>query len=174
MPRRPVRRGRRVDGRVNPVGPMGVEVEEVELEQAPATLTFAVSTVTKRYASWDRREPQKRTGGTTIAADLDGIPPSVTMTLVPGQPMTGDLAPVHVRDLATAIRGLWSVPPHAAAVAPWRDDLPFARRLTDGPQPTDVGMRSSLNARPTKRIRSGRPVRPASGSRHDWSLPSGS
>lgn len=123
------------------------------------TLIFAASAVTKRYTSWERREPHREWAALRhihryapglvprpIAADLDGVPPSVTMTLVPGQSMTGDLTPVHVRGLAVAICSLWSVPLDAAAIEPWRDDLPFARRLTDGRKPIEPTAAAAYDA----------------------------
>lgn len=123
------------------------------------TLTFATSTVTKRYTSWERRQPHREWAALQhihrhapglaprpIAADLDGIPPTVTMTLVPGQPMTGDLTPEHVRGLAGAIHSLWSVPLDHPVIEPWRDDLPFARRLTDGRQPIEPTAAAAYDA----------------------------
>ena len=87
------------------------------------TLTFAAGTVTKRYTSWDRGEPRREWAALQhihrhapdlapqpITADLDNVPPTVTMTVVPGQPMNANLTPSQVRALTTAIRGLWAVP----------------------------------------------------------------
>lgn len=123
-------------------------------------LTFAASSVTKRYTSWDRDEPRREWAALRhihrhapdlvpqpIAADLDAVPPTVTMAIVPGQPMTADLTPVHIRGLTEAIRALWAVPHRDADdIPPWRDDLPFARRLTDGPRPTEPTAAAAYDA----------------------------
>jgi Ser/Thr protein kinase RdoA (MazF antagonist) len=123
-------------------------------------LTFAGNSVTKRYTSWDRGEPRREWAALQhihrhapdlvphpIAADLDSVPPTVTMTIVPGQPMTRNPSPVHIRGLATAIGALWAVPlEDASDIPPWRDDLPFARRLTDGPRPTDPTAAAAYDA----------------------------
>jgi Ser/Thr protein kinase RdoA (MazF antagonist) len=123
-------------------------------------LTFAAGTVTKRYTSWDRGEPRREWAALKhihrhapdlvpqpVAADLTGVPPTVTMTIVPGQPMTADLTPGHIRDLATAIRTLWAVPfADLTDIPPWQDDLPLARRLTDGPRPTEPTAAAAYDA----------------------------
>ncbi len=71
-----------------------------------------------------------------VAADLDADPPTVTMTVVPGEPLDGSLTPAQLDALATGIIALWAVPfDSLAEVGPWEDILPFARRLTDGPRP---------------------------------------
>jgi aminoglycoside phosphotransferase (APT) family kinase protein len=71
-----------------------------------------------------------------VAADLDTVPPTVIMTVVPGVPLRGALAPSHLDALASAIGALWAVPfDSLAKLGPWKDILPFARRLTAGPRP---------------------------------------
>jgi Ser/Thr protein kinase RdoA (MazF antagonist) len=123
-------------------------------------LTFAANSVTKRYTSWDRGEPGREWAALRhihrhapdlvpqpIASDLDAVPPTVTMSIIPGRQMTADLAPVHLRGLAEAIRALWAVP-HLEAddIPPWRDDLPYARRFTDGPRPTEPTAAAAYDA----------------------------
>lgn len=63
---------------------------------------------------------------------LAGDPPSVTMTVIPGSPLRGPLSPAQIDALVEAIHRLWSIP----FDGPWRDDLPFARRLLLVPRPT--------------------------------------
>jgi hypothetical protein len=68
-----------------------------------------------------------------IAADLDSVPPAVTMSVVPGEPLAGDLTSDQVEGLVAAVTALWAVPHDE--LGPWRDDLRFARQLTGGPRP---------------------------------------
>jgi phosphotransferase family enzyme len=62
---------------------------------------------------------------------FQGDPPTLTMSVVPGSPLSGRLSPAQGEALVQAIHRLWSIP----FDGPWRDDLPFARRLTGGPRP---------------------------------------
>ena len=71
-----------------------------------------------------------------VAADLDTVPPTVTMTVVPGVPLRGALTATQLDALASAIGALWAVPfDSVAEVGPWEDILPLVRRLTEGPRP---------------------------------------
>ena len=71
-----------------------------------------------------------------MAADLDTDPPTVTMTVVPGEPLGGSLTAPQSDALATGILALWAVSLESVTeVDPWVDVLPFARRLTEGPRP---------------------------------------
>jgi Ser/Thr protein kinase RdoA (MazF antagonist) len=124
------------------------------------TLIFGARTVTKRYAAWDRGEPRREWAAlrhiyrhapdlapTPVAAGLDDVPPSVTMTIVPGQPLTTELSTAQASALAAAIRDLWTVPvDDAYDVQPWSDDLAFARRLTDGPRPDEPTTAAAYDA----------------------------
>lgn len=69
-------------------------------------LTFEAGAVTKRYTSWARDEPRREWKALRhlhrhapdlvprpVAADLDGAPPTVTMTIVEGRPLAGEPAP---------------------------------------------------------------------------------
>lgn len=64
---------------------------------------------------------------------LDGDPPAVTMTVIPGSPLSGPLSPAQIDALVEAIHRLWSIP----FDGPWRDDLRFARHLTAIPRPSN-------------------------------------
>jgi Ser/Thr protein kinase RdoA (MazF antagonist) len=110
-------------------------------------LTFAGPRLTKRYTSWQRGEHRREWAALRhihshapdlvpepIAADLDGVPPSVVMTVVAGEPMDADPTPEQIQALVAAICALWAVPDGGGG-GPWSDDLHFARRLTDGPRP---------------------------------------
>jgi hypothetical protein len=124
------------------------------------TLTFAAGTVTKRYTSWNRGEPRREWAALQhihrhapdlapqpITADLDNVPPTVTMTVVPGQPMNANLTQSQIRALTTAIRGLWAIPlDDPTNLPPWCDDLPFARRLTNEPRPTEPTAAAAYDA----------------------------
>lgn len=123
-------------------------------------LVFAASTLTKRYRSWHRGEPrrewsalqhiQRHAPGLApepVTADLDSVPPSVTMRIIPGEPLAGELTPAQLRGLTTAITTLWAVPHHSlTGIEPWRDDLRFARELTDGTRPAGDGAAAAYDA----------------------------
>jgi Ser/Thr protein kinase RdoA (MazF antagonist) len=111
------------------------------------TLTFDGPLLVKRYASWARGEHRREwsvlqhvhrhrpdLAPTPVSADLDAVPPTVTMTVVPGTPLTEHPSPIQLDALTTAITTLWTVP---LPDQPWRDDLHLARRLVDGPRPAD-------------------------------------
>jgi hypothetical protein len=111
-------------------------------------LTFAGETVTKRYTSWDRDEHRREWAALRqvwrhapglaprpLAAALDSRPPLVTMSALQGQPLSGVLTGDQTDALATAITTLWRVSPDAPGIGGWRDDLAYARLLTDRPRP---------------------------------------
>jgi len=99
---------------------------------------------TKVFTAWDRGEHLREwavlqhihahdpdLAPRPISADLDAHPPVVRMTLVPGSPLPARPTPAQAEALVAAITRLWSIP----FDGPWRDDLAFARRLTDSPRP---------------------------------------
>ncbi|MBO0869807.1 MAG: aminoglycoside phosphotransferase family protein [Micromonosporaceae bacterium] len=112
-------------------------------------LTFAGARLTKRYTSWHRNEHRREWAALKhihshagdlvpepIEADLDAVPPAIVMTVVAGEPLGAKPTPDQIRALTVAISTLWNIPHHDSAVIdPWRDDLDFARRLTEGPRP---------------------------------------
>jgi hypothetical protein len=114
-------------------------------------LAVADGLVTKRYTSWRRGEHRREwavlrrlhrhaegLAPQPIRATLDATPPTVTMTLVPGRPLSGGCGGVEVAGLSAALRTLWSVPLGGEpTVDDWTDDLHFARPLveTDWPDP---------------------------------------
>ncbi|MBO0882064.1 MAG: phosphotransferase [Mycobacterium sp.] len=113
-------------------------------------LTFAGTVLTKRYRSWSRDEHRREWSvlqrvhrhapdlvPRPLAADLDADPPSITMTVVRGEPMQGVPTAIQLDGLAAALKELWAVPHDSLApVGSWTDDLDFARRLTAGPRPS--------------------------------------
>jgi aminoglycoside phosphotransferase (APT) family kinase protein len=86
------------------------------------------TTVTKHYTSWPRAEPAREWAALTLlsgaAPDLVPAPltlstdptPWITMTVVPGQPLSGRLTPAQLTAFGAALETLWSVPP--AGLAP--------------------------------------------------------
>jgi hypothetical protein len=111
------------------------------------TLTFDGPLLVKRYMSWARGEHRREwsvlqlvhrhrpdLAPTPVSADLDAVPPTVTMTVVPGTPLTEHPSPDQLDALTAAITALWTVPRPDEAQ---RDDLHLARRLVDAPRPTD-------------------------------------
>ena len=114
-------------------------------------LTFGDSEFTKRYTSWSRGEHRREWAILRLAhchapglvpaplhAELDAAPPVITMSRLPGEPLSGRLAARQLDALAIAVTRLWTVP--LDAYQPVDADGPvdfssFARRLTDGPRP---------------------------------------
>ncbi|GAB4053924.1 hypothetical protein GCM10028775_41750 [Catellatospora paridis] len=112
-------------------------------------LTVEGTRLTKRYVSWERDEHLREWAvlrlayrhepdlvPQPLAADLTATPPTVTMSVVPGEPLAGELTPAQADALHAALTALWRVPHEELAAAwPWSDDLRFARMLTGGPRP---------------------------------------
>lgn len=120
-------------------------------------LTFGGGLVVKRYRSWARGEHRREwaslrqvhrfrpdLGPRPVAADLDADPPTVTMTVVPGEPLPERPSPQQIDALATGVRSLWTVPPPEPHVRP--DDLGLARRLVDGRRPVGAAAASAYDA----------------------------
>jgi len=94
--------------------------------------------VTKRYASWDRGEPQREWALLTllaehapglapmpVRAELDACPPSIVMTKVPGRVLRGEhVTGEQIRAMATALNRLHQTIPaqvvEATEPAAWR------------------------------------------------------
>jgi aminoglycoside phosphotransferase (APT) family kinase protein len=112
-------------------------------------VTVSGATLTKRYTSWGRGEHvrewavlqhlERHAPGLAprpLAADLRSSPPAITMSVVPGVPLTGRPGTEQIAGLAAAIKRLWDVPPgDLAELCPRVDDLNFARMLTAGTRP---------------------------------------
>jgi hypothetical protein len=92
--------------------------------------------LTKTYASWDRGEHIREWTALRrihecapdlvprpLSADLDARPPTITMSVLPGTPLSGPLDDQQLTGLATALVELWSVPkPDLAPRWPADDD----------------------------------------------------
>lgn len=114
-------------------------------------LTVSGTVLTKRYRSWSRGEHRREWSvlqhvyrhapdlvPRPLAADLDADPPTVTMAVLPGEPLGGVLTAAQLDALTSAVKRLWAVPHDSRApIDPWAHDLEFARRLTAGPRPAD-------------------------------------
>ncbi|QFY11700.1 phosphotransferase [Nonomuraea phyllanthi] len=88
--------------------------------------------VIKRYRSWDRLEPHREwtalhllaehapgLAPTPLGADLDGTPPTLVMSRLPGTPLRGQVAgPEQVRALAAALTRLHRTVPAAESLKP--------------------------------------------------------
>jgi len=98
-------------------------------------LSVVDGVVVKRFRSWARGEPAREwlilrqlaehapgLGPAPVRADLDADPPSVTMSLVPGVPLTAAPTAPQLDALAAALCRLWTVP---------ADGLPPRRYLPD-------------------------------------------
>jgi len=110
---------------------------------------FADSRLVKRYTSWERGEHLREwsvlqrvhrhapdLAPRPIAADLESVPPVITMSMVPGTPLTKVVTRSQSEGLVAAITALWTVPYDGiVGVAPRVNDLDFARRMTAGPRP---------------------------------------
>ena len=96
--------------------------------------------ITKTYTGWDRDQHLREwTALNLVAAQQPGLaprpvralldhrPPSVTMTIIPGQPITGQWSDDQINLAATTLRRLWTVPSDGLAPidmhdpAYWRD-----------------------------------------------------
>ncbi|MFD3404816.1 aminoglycoside phosphotransferase family protein [Kribbella sp. NPDC058693] len=85
------------------------------------TISVSGSTLTKHYTSWSRNEPDREWAALTLlsAAAPELVPhplartpaPSLTMTVVPGQPLTTPLTSAQITALGDALEALWSFPP---------------------------------------------------------------
>jgi aminoglycoside phosphotransferase (APT) family kinase protein len=113
--------------------------------------------VTKRYASWDRGEPQREWALLTllaehapglapmpVRAELDACPPSIVMTKVPGRVLRGEhVTGEQIRAMATALNRLHQTIPaqvvEATEPAAWRPAAAVDKvRAWAGKQP-DLG-----------------------------------
>jgi len=108
---------------------------ERELVTHTHDLTVDAGVLTKQYRSWARDEPAREWAALSLAhahtadlvprplaARLDERPPSVSMTVVPGEPLRGPLTADQLDALETALRRLWAVP---------ADGLPARRSTSD-------------------------------------------
>jgi hypothetical protein len=90
-------------------------------------LTVSGGVVVKRFRSYDRGEHRREWQGLRLldryapglaprplAADLDAHPPTVTMTHLPGTPLTGRLDSRRLQEVATALDRLHAAVPAAA------------------------------------------------------------
>lgn len=125
-------------------------------------LEFTDQAVTKRYRSWSRGEPtrewlmlrhlDRHTPGLAprpIRSDLNGDPPWITMSRLPGQTlaaMSASVSAQQIRALVEAITTLWSVPLDLPGDLGIPDDLAFARRLTVIPLPAEPEAASAVKA----------------------------
>jgi Ser/Thr protein kinase RdoA (MazF antagonist) len=85
-------------------------------------LTSHGQMVTKTYTSWSRNEPTREWAAlqTIAAAAPNLVPtplnlsaaaqPSLTMSRLPGRPLSGTLTPEELAGLEAALRTLWSIP----------------------------------------------------------------
>lgn len=85
-------------------------------------ITISGDVVHKRYVAWDRGEPEREWAALELLArKAPGLAPApierttqdgrpvVVMSLLPGRPLTGDLAPAQQGGLADALRRLFAV-----------------------------------------------------------------
>lgn len=96
--------------------------------------------ITKTYRSWARGEHRREWAALNllaehrpglapepVRADLEGTPPSITMTVVPGRPIAGRWTDDQVDLLAEAMTRLWSVPTELDSIGVHAPD--YWRRL---------------------------------------------
>jgi aminoglycoside phosphotransferase (APT) family kinase protein len=81
-------------------------------------VTINGATLTKRYTSWSRGEPEREwTALQLLAMHVPGLTPSplsrdpLSMTLVPGDPLSGSLTSAQLSALGDALDTLWSITP---------------------------------------------------------------
>lgn len=105
--------------------------------------------ITKTYRSWSRQEHRREwdtlrrvavhqpgLAPTPVRATLDEEPPSVTMTVLPGRPITGRWTDVRVRLLSEAMRRLWSVPCAGMAAIDMHDPTYWRDLAARSPRPS--------------------------------------
>lgn len=123
-------------------------------------LVFAGTSVVKRYTSWGRGEHVREwsvlnrvhehaphLAPRPLAADLDAVPPAITMSAVPGTPLPATPATPQTEALTAALTTLWRTPQRGlAGVDPWTGDLAFARALTARPRPAGGVLASAYDA----------------------------
>ncbi len=86
-------------------------------------LAVSGASLVKRYTSWDRGEHRREWAvlnhlqahmpglvPVPLHADLDAEPPSIRMSVLPGEPLRGELTRAQLDALDVALRALWSVP----------------------------------------------------------------
>jgi len=88
------------------------------------TVEVTGEVLTKHYSSWSRDEPGREWAALTLLAQhapglaptplVDGAAPRpwVSMTVLPGQPLSGALTGAQLDALGDALTTLWSVDPH--------------------------------------------------------------
>lgn len=115
--------------------------------------------VTKTYRDW-RRDEHRREWWTLeqlaehapglapapIEADLDGEPPSITMTAVAGRPVSGRWTEAQVDLLADALDRLWSVPVGESRPIDFQTPAAWRRLATSTPAPTEDGPERAAHA----------------------------
>jgi Phosphotransferase enzyme family len=107
--------------------------------------------LTKRYASWQRGEHRREWAilrqahwfqpdlvPRPVREELDADPPSLTMTVLAGEPLPARPDPRQLDALATAIRTLWSVPVGDLGPRPWAHPVDAASLLVQGRRPDAV------------------------------------
>jgi Ser/Thr protein kinase RdoA (MazF antagonist) len=85
------------------------------------TISVSGSVLTKHYTSWSRNEPDREWAALTLLSEAipDLVPhplsrtpaPSLTMTTLPGEPLTAPVRVPQLTALGDAIETLWSIPP---------------------------------------------------------------
>src|SRR3954452_9179019 len=82
------------------------------------------SALTKHYTSWSRDEPGREWAALTLLSrQAPGLVPAplaqasnprpwVSMSVLPGEPLSGSLTPEQLEGLGDALAALWSIDPH--------------------------------------------------------------
>lgn len=100
------------------------------------------SLITKTYREWNRNQHMREWDALSrltrdapglapapVEAQLEAKPPSVTMTFLPGQPITGPWTDHQIQLLAEALRGLWTVSSEGLAAIDMHEPAYWRRRV---------------------------------------------
>lgn len=104
--------------------------------------------ITKTYREWTRDQHTREWDALNrlardaaglapapVSALLDARPPSITMTVMPGQPIIGPWTDHQIHLLAAALRRLWAVPSDGLAAIDMHDPAYWRRRAAKALRP---------------------------------------
>lgn len=114
--------------------------------------------ITKTYREWDRDQHARAWEGLIrLAQDAPGLgpapvsallaarPPSITMTLIPGQPIIGPWTDHQLQLLASALRRLWTVPSDGLGAIDMHQPAYWRRRAAKAVRPPAGGERAAYD-----------------------------
>lgn len=124
-------------------------------------IEYGADSVRKTYRSWDRDEHRREwqtlsllhthrpgVAPRPIESDLAGDPPSITMSMMPGEPIAGRWTEPQLDALAEAVEEVWSTPPDGLAPIPVHDPNFWSAMADRSTPPSDeIGLAGYRRAR---------------------------